>query len=220
MKNESLMNQFLMRKMEYDDETLLLQELQENPMSEGQVKDMLTRGLHSDQATKQIKKFASILEDFRSRGLIVPDALPSFQEFVDSNPGIICIRKSTFNQMEMAEYSTFKTAIQGSTYEKSKQWKLYDDMPLQTEGQNDVSYVHHYKYNGKVSGFGWKVKTFTLDFNVSQEEVRKFNFAVSLYEDARKQIQAIFNDLEIETIPLELRGRGMTLRGIGQMVER
>ena len=35
MKNESLMNQFLMRKMEYDDETLLLQELQENPMSEG-----------------------------------------------------------------------------------------------------------------------------------------------------------------------------------------
>tara|TARA_B100001121_G_scaffold212097_1_gene185760 strand:- start:333 stop:464 length:132 start_codon:yes stop_codon:yes gene_type:complete len=35
MKNESLMNQFLMRKMKYDDETLLLQELQENPMSEG-----------------------------------------------------------------------------------------------------------------------------------------------------------------------------------------
>ena len=51
-----LMAQFLNRKLEYDDESILLRELSEKPLSEALVEDMFTRGLDKLEAAQLRKR--------------------------------------------------------------------------------------------------------------------------------------------------------------------
>ena len=89
MNKESLMSQFIMRKMEYEDESIVLQELQEKPMSEGQVHDILTRGLSSTEKANTIKRYTPLLKELRGKGMIIPDNQISFKDFVENNPGCL-----------------------------------------------------------------------------------------------------------------------------------
>lgn len=206
--NKQLVTDFLHRKLDYDDETFLMKELANKPMSEGQIKDMLTRGLTPDVASQNLKKFAPLLNDFREKGLIVADAPLSFKEFKEANPGVICMRKSTLHQMEMLEYSRFSKAVEPNMNQHRIQWKIYMDMPVMIDGQQDESHIHHYKLGNQVSGYGWRIKTLSLDHKPTKEDKRKFLQAQKLYNDARSEISAIFDELGIDIIPLTSRGSG------------
>ena len=131
MNKESLMSQFIMRKMEYEDESIVLQELQEKPMSEGQVHDILTRGLSSTEKANAIKRYTPLLKELRGKGMIIPDNQISFKDFVESNPGCLILRESSYYQMELQEVSAFKQAKSN----RNTPFKMYRNMLLPQTGQ-------------------------------------------------------------------------------------
>ena len=67
------MTEFLERKQLYDAESQLLQELDKKPMTEGQIKDMLTRGYSELETAKMSTRFEKLVIDLRARGLVVDD---------------------------------------------------------------------------------------------------------------------------------------------------
>ena len=214
MNKESLMSQFIMRKMEYEDESIVLQELQEKPMSEGQVHDILTRGLSSTEKANTIKRYTPLLKELRGKGMIIPDNQISFKDFVESNPGCLIMRESSYYQMELQEVSAFKQAKSN----RNTPFKMYSDMPLSQTGQGG-DFVHHYITRGKYTGFGWKVKTHLISTEngavTNEDDLGKLQAARSIYAQGRKEIDAILIQLNLDPVPLEKRGYGLTSAGIG-----
>ena len=205
--NRTTMQEFLAVKEQYDAETELVKQLKKKPLTEGQVIDMVTRGYSQLEIARRMEKFRPLISDLRTRGLIIDDAPVSFKEFKEANAGVICMKQSTFAQMEIEEYERFKGALQPHSSDmlfnraEVKSWKLYEDMPLNIEGQYSSDYVIHYKLNnGKASGSGWNVQTSLLVSNpLSKDDENKFNEASKLYKNARSEIKAIFKDLDIPT---------------------
>ena len=201
------MQEFLAVKNKYDAETELVKQLEKKPLTEGQVIDMITRGYSELEIAERMDKFRNLISDLRTRGLIVADAPVSFKEFKEANAGIICMKSSTFAQMTITEYERFKSALRPENSDilwrsaEVKSWKLYEDMPLNIDGQYSSDYINHYRLNnGKLSGSGWNVQTSLLVSNpLSNDEEKRFNEASKLYKNARSEIKTIFKDLEIET---------------------
>ena len=201
------MTEFLERKQLYDAESQLLQELEKKPMTEGQIKDMLTRGYSELETAKMATRFEKLVIDLRARGLVVDDTPLSYSEFKKSNPGVICMRQSTFYQMQLDEYDRFKNALEPTnrsmlvSHQPPKQWKVYQDLPMDKQGQHGNDYVYHYKYGNKLTGNGWKVVTNLLSSATGVDARSKIGNAENLYQQARNEIASIFNDLEIPITP-------------------
>jgi len=201
------MTEFLERKQLYDAESQLLQELEKKPMTEGQIKDMLTRGYSELETAKMATRFEKLVIDLRARGLVVDDTPLSYSEFKKSNPGVICMRQSTFYQMQLDEYDRFKNALEPTnrsmlvSYQPTKQWKVYQDLPMDKQGQHGNDYVYHYKYGNKLTGNGWKVVPNLLSSATGVDDRSKIGNAENLYQQARDEIASIFNDLEIPVTP-------------------
>tara|TARA_B100000959_G_C14759317_1_gene532612 strand:+ start:184 stop:792 length:609 start_codon:yes stop_codon:yes gene_type:complete len=201
------MQEFLAVKEKYDAETELVKQLKKKPLTEGQVIDMITRGYSQLEVAQRMEKFRPLISDLRTRGLIIDDTPLSFKEFKEANVGVICMKQSTFAQMTITEYERFKSALRPASSDmlfsraEVKPWKLYEDLPLSIEGQYSSDYINHYRMNnGKISGSGWNVETSLLVSNpLSFDDEKKFNEASKLYKNARSEIKAIFNELEIQT---------------------
>ena len=204
---KTVMTEFLERKQLYDAESQLLQELEKKPMTEGQIKDMLTRGYSELETAKMATRFEKLVIDLRARGLVVDDTPLSYSEFKKSNPGVICMRQSTFYQMQLDEYDRFKNALEPTnrsmlvSYQPTKQWKVYQDLPMDKQGQHGNDYVYHYKYGNKLTGNGWKVVPNLLSSATGVDDRSKIGNAENLYQQARDEIASIFNDLEIPVTP-------------------
>jgi len=204
---KTVMTEFLERKQLYDAESQLLQELDKKPMTEGQIKDMLTRGYSELETAKMSTRFEKLVIDLRARGLVVDDTPLSYSEFKKSNPGVICMRQSTFYQMQLDEYDRFKNALEPTnrsmlvSHQPPKQWKVYQDLPMDKQGQHGNDYVYHYKYGNKLTGNGWKVVTNLISSPLNIDDRSKVGNAENLYQQARNEIASIFNDLEIPITP-------------------
>ena len=204
---KTVMTEFLERKQLYDAESQLLQELDKKPMTEGQIKDMLTRGYSELETAKMATRFEKLVIDLRARGLVVDDTPLSYSEFKKSNPGVICMRQSTFYQMQLDEYDRFKNALEPTnrsmlmSYQPTKQWKVYQDLPMDKQGQHGNDYVYHYKYGNKLTGNGWKVVTNLLASATGVDARSKIGNAENLYQQARNEIASIFKDLQIPITP-------------------
>ena len=197
------LSEFLEIKEQYDAETELVKQLEKKPLSNAQVIDMLTRGLDSEQSARQLKKFKHLLNDLRSRGLIVEDRPQSFKEFEEANVGYICIRYSDYSQMTIAELRRFKDSLKDAnsmfSNSKAKGYKIYMNLPMDEHGQGMKDYVRHFLYKGKFSGTGWNVQINHLGQNISGDDEKAYNTASRIYADARKRIRDIFAELELET---------------------
>ena len=204
---KTVMTEFLERKQLYDAESQLLQELEKKPMTEGQIKDMLTRGYSDLETAKMSHRFEELVIDLRARGLVVDDTPLSYTEFKKVNPGVITMRQSTFYQMQLDEYDRFKNALEPTNrsmlvnYQPPKQWKVYEDLPMDKQGQHGTEYVYHYKYGNKLTGNGWKVVTNLISSPLDVDDRSKVGNAERLYQQARNEIASIFNDLEIPVTP-------------------
>ena len=84
-------SELLQLKKQYDQENELLQELEKNPMSEGQLNDVLGRGRTALEFATIQKRLSPLLDELRERKLIVDDSPMSFEEFKKANPN--CKRK-------------------------------------------------------------------------------------------------------------------------------
>ena len=202
MKQTEL-SEFLDIKEQYDADTELVKQLEKKPLSNAQVIDMLTRGLDNEQSAKQLRKFKNLLNDLRSRGLIVEDRPQSFKEFEEANTGYICIRYSDYSQMTMAELRRFKDSLKDAnsmfSNAKAKGYKLYMNLPMDEHGQGIKDYVRHFLYKGKSSGKGWNVQINHLGQDISVEDEKAYNTASRIYADARKRIRDIFRELDLDT---------------------
>ena len=202
MKTTEL-SEFLEIKEQYDAETELVKQLEKKPLSNAQVIDMLTRGLDSEQSAKQLKKFKHLLNDLRSRGLIVEDRPQSFKEFQEANVGYICIRYSDYSQMTIAELRRFKDSLKNAnsmfSNSKAKGYKIYMNLPMDEHGQGMKDYVRHFLYKGKFSGTGWNVQINHLGQDINGDDEKAYNTASRIYADARKRIRDIFAELELDT---------------------
>ena len=197
------LSEFLEIKEQYDAETELVKQLEKKPLSNAQVIDMLTRGLDNEQSAKQLRKFKNLLNDLRSRGLIVEDRPQSFKEFEEANVGYICIRYSDYSQMTIAELRRFKDSLKDAnsmfSNSKAKGYKIYMNLPMDEHGQGMKDYVRHFLFKGKSSGTGWNVQINHLGQNISGDDEKAYNTAGRIYADARKRIRAIFAELELDT---------------------
>ena len=206
----TLTTEFIKRKRQYEDENDLIAELEKNPMSLGQVKEMLTRG-YSDYETAQAeRRFATLIDDLYKRGLVVPDSPKSYDQFKKENPGLICIKRSTMQQMDIVEYDRFQKAfvntkvpLVGTSADqlKYKGYKVYDDIPLDLVGQAG-NVVRHYSYieNGKkfTSGSGYLVRFEHLNLKDEPSKMKYFSEASRLYNKARNEIDDRFKKLGLK----------------------
>jgi len=211
-------SELLELKKQYDQENELLQELEKNPMSEGQLNDVLGRGRSELEYATIQKRLSPLLDELRERKLIVEDSPMSFEEFKKANPKMVSIHASTLQQMELREYEVFSEKFKRSNEQMitgfdSRNWigfKVYQDLPMDVIGQGFKS-VQHYIYheNGRkyVSGTGFTAGRLLMLVNVegtggiSAEDRQKFNAAEKIYDRSRKEIGAIFKELALDTVP-------------------
>ena len=78
---DKTITEFLNLKDQYDAESELMRELEENPLTEGQVNDIMTRGFDEDDVYTNSNRFTGLVEELRKRGMIVNDNPLSFSEF-------------------------------------------------------------------------------------------------------------------------------------------
>ena len=146
--------------------------------------------------------------------MIIPHDQVSFKDFVASNPGCLIMRESSYFQMEMQEINDFKQAKSKQT----KPFKMYKDMPLSQTGQGG-DFVNHYIVRGNYTGFGWKVKTHLISTEngavTNENDLGKIAASRSIYEQGRREIDAILRQLELKPLPLKERGYGLTSVGVG-----
>jgi len=211
-------SELLQLKKQYDDDNKLLQALEKNPMSEGQLNDILGRGRTSLEFATIQKRLSPLLDELRERKLIVEDSPMSFEEFKKANPNMISIHASTLQQMELREYELFSQSFKRSNEqmisgEDSRNWtgfKVYQDLPMDVIGQGFKA-VQPYMYvqNGRkyTSGAGFTAKSPLMLINaqgtgrISAEDRQKFNEAEKIYDRSRKEIDSIFRDLALNTVP-------------------
>ena len=211
-------SELLQLKKQYDDDNKLLQALEKNPMSEGQLNDILGRGRSSLEFATIQKRLSPLLDELRERKLIVEDSPMSFEEFKKANPNMISIHASTLQQMELREYELFSQSFKRSNEqmisgEDSRNWtgfKVYQDLPMDVIGQGFKA-VQPYMYvqNGRkyTSGAGFTAKSPLMLINaqgtgrISAEDRQKFNEAEKIYDRSRKEIDSIFRDLALNTVP-------------------
>ena len=212
-------------KNQYDEENDLIKALSDKPITEGQLNDMLTRGRSALQSAEIEKRLRVVLEDLRSREMIVPDAPLSFEEFEKNNPNIVCIRTSTMQQMEMVEYDRLGRVFKETPYsvvnipsDRPDGFKVYEDMPrpdLVGQGGNAVQHYtmkkkgSSYQMDKSGGGFMCRPDLMLVDTtggnNISREDLDKFNKAKLIYQDARTRITRVFKRLGLEEIPLNQR---------------
>ena len=215
-------SELLQLKKQYEEENELLQALEKNPMSEGQLNDILGRGRSSFEFANLEKRLRPLLDELRERKLIVEDSPMSFEEFKKANPNMISIRASTLQQMELREYELFSRSFKRSNEqmisgEDSRNWtgfKVYQNLPMDVIGQGFKA-VQPYMYveNGRryISGAGFTAKNPLMLVDVkgtgriSAEDRQKFNEAEKIYDRSRKEIESIFRDLALDTVPKDQR---------------
>ena len=111
MEMKTVTTEFLNHKRQYDAENELIAKLELNPMSKGQVIEMLSRGYTEYEQAQNNNKFAELVQQLEDRGLIVPDSKKSFDQFVSENPGILCLHQSSLQQMDIEEYEKFSNVF-------------------------------------------------------------------------------------------------------------
>jgi len=174
-------SELLQLKKQYDDDNKLLQALEKNPMSEGQLNDILGRGRSSIEFATIQKRLSPLLDELREYELFS-------QSFKRSNEQMI-------------------------SGEDSRNWtgfKVYQDLPMDVIGQGFKA-VQPYMYvqNGRkyTSGAGFTAKSPLMLINaqgtgrISAEDRQKFNEAEKIYDRSRKEIDSIFRDLALNTVP-------------------
>jgi len=198
------MNEFLTIKKQYDAESDLMAELEKKPLSEGQVKDMMTRGFNDVDGATNLKRFNSLIDVLKSKGLVVKDSPVSFEEYKKANVGSVVFKISTYRQMEIDELRRLKNHITPShpfEQDRKKQLALYDDSPLEVIGQGGKNIIHYkYSQNGvvKITGSGWRTVLHLLPPNPTGDDLNKANASSRLYNDARAEIKIVFDELGIE----------------------
>ena len=215
-EERTVTTEFLEHKHRFDSENELIKQLEKKPMTEGEVKEMLSRGYIDLGWAKLNKRFSPLVDDLRQRGLIVPDAPLTFEKFKSNNPGLLSIRHSTLLQMEMQEYSDFRNTFVPSgqsmltSQDKRKypDFKVYEDFPLDMDGQHKNK-VQHYSYNqnGKhyVSGSGFMTAN-VIHMNPGDENRYVwFTNAKNVYDRSRKELTAIFKELGVNEVPASER---------------
>ena len=208
-------SELLQLKKQYDEENELLQALEKNPISEGQLNDILGRGRSSVEYATLSKRLRPLLDELRERKLIVEDSPMSFKEFKKANPNMISIRASSLQQMELREYELFSKSFKRSNEQMirgfdSRNWtgfKVYQDLPMDVIGQGFKSVQHYiYSENGREyeSGTGFMAKNPLILVDVkgtgriSAEDRQKFNEAKKIYDRSRKEIDSIFKQLDLK----------------------
>lgn len=211
-------SELLQLKKQYEEENELLQALEKNPMSEGQLNDILGRGRSELEYANLEKRLRPLLDELRERKLIVEDRPMSFEEFKKANPKMVSIHASTLQQLELREYELFSERFKRSNESivsglDSRNWigfKVYQDLPMDVIGQGFKA-VQPYMYveNGRkyISGAGFMAKNPLMLVNVegngriSAEDRQKFNEAEKIYDRSRKEIDSIFRELALDTVP-------------------
>ena len=211
-------SELLQLKKQYEEENELLQALEKNPMSEGQLNDILGRGRSELEYANLEKRLRPLLDELRERKLIVEDRPMSFEEFKKANPKMVSIHASTLQQLELREYELFSERFKRSNESivsgfDSRNWigfKVYQDLPMDVIGQGFKA-VQPYMYveNGRkyISGAGFMAKNPLMLVNVdgngriSLEDRQKFNEAEKIYNRSRKEIDSIFRELALDTVP-------------------
>ena len=208
-------SELLQLKKQYDEENELLQALEKNPISEGQLNDILGRGRSSVEYATLSKRLRPLLDELRERKLIVQDSPMSFGEFKKANPNMISIRASSLQQMELREYELFSGSFKRSNEQMvrgfdSRNWtgfKVYQDLPMDVIGQGFKSVQPYiYSENGREyeSGTGFMAKNPLILVDVkgtgriSAEDRQKFNEAKKIYDRSRKEIDSIFKQLDLK----------------------
>jgi hypothetical protein len=209
MEMKTVTTEFLNHKRQYDAENELIAKLEANPMSKGQVIEMLSRGYTEYEQAQNNNKFAELVQQLEDRGLIVPDSKKSFDQFVSENPGILCLHQSSLQQMDIEEYEKFSNVFKyeyvalhqtSKDQRRYKSYKIYNDMPLDLVGQVG-DWVRHYSYdkNGQTltSGKGYLVRTEFIDLKTEPEKKKFFMEAERLYTKARNEIDDRFKRLNL-----------------------
>jgi len=212
-------SELLQLKKQYDEENELLQELEKNPISEGQLNDILGRGRSSVEYATLSKRLRPLLDELRERKLIVQDSPMSFGEFKKANPNMISIRASSLQQMELREYELFSGSFKRSNEQMvrgfdSRNWhgfKVYQDLPMDVIGQGFKSVQHYiYSENGREyesgTGFTARRPIVLVSYKnaidglqrISAEDRQKFNEAKKIYDRSRKEIDSIFKQLDLK----------------------
>ena len=211
-------SELLQLKKQYEEENELLQALEKNPMSEGQLNDILGRGRSELEYANLEKRLRPLLDELRERKLIVEDRPMSFEEFKKANPKMVSIHASTLQQLELREYELFSERFKRSNESivsgfDSRNWigfKVYQDLPMDVIGQGfKAVQPYMYEENGRkyISGAGFMAKNPLMLVNVegngriSLEDRQKFNEAEKIYNRSRKEIDSIFRDLALDTVP-------------------
>jgi len=211
-------SELLQLKKQYEEENELLQALEKNPMSEGQLNDILGRGRSELEYANLEKRLRPLLDELRERKLIVEDRPMSFEEFKKANPKMVSIHASTLQQLELREYELFSERFKRSNESivsgfDSRNWigfKVYQDLPMDVIGQGfKAVQPYMYEENGRkyISGAGFMAKNPLMLVNVegngriSLEDRQKFNEAEKIYNRSRKEIDSIFRELALDTVP-------------------
>ena len=211
-------SELLQLKKQYEEENELLQALEKNPMSEGQLNDILGRGRSELEYANLEKRLRPLLDELRERKLIVEDRPMSFEEFKKANPKMVSIHASTLQQLELREYELFSERFKRSNESivsgfDSRNWigfKVYQDLPMDVIGQGfKAVQPYMYEENGRkyISGAGFMAKNPLMLVNVegngriSLEDRQKFNEAEKIYNRSRKEIESIFRELALDTVP-------------------
>lgn len=222
-KTKTPYSEILSLRKEYEAENELLKELKKKPISEGQLKDMISRGRSELDSALITKRLGNTFDTLRERGMITPNEPISFEQFKDDNPGAVCIQASTFQQMETSEYQAFtdyfkrqnrnnlNTMLTGSVGQAGEStFKVFQNLPIDLPGQSGNK-VRHYEYheNGKeyVSGTGFTTKRRMMlrpepnKSTISNDDRIKFKEAKYLYATGRGEISGLFQKLGLDTVP-------------------
>jgi hypothetical protein len=196
----TIVKEFLDLKKTSEAETELLEHLEKKPLTESQLNNILSADSVEQQARNR-KKYGSLIGELRTKGMIVEDKKLSFGDFKKSNPGVMCIRSTTMQQMNANEYKSMREYFKSPSHpygfdeRKYKEMKVYDDLPEESRK------VKHYSYfdgtETKKSGGGFMTKRNTLTYPFHDGDERKFNDAKKLYEQSRKEVKSIFDDLGV-----------------------
>jgi len=196
----TIVKEFLDLKKTQEAETELLEQLKKKPMTESQLTNILSADTIG-QESRNWKKYKPLIAELRSKGMIVEDKELSFSEFKEANPNVMCIRGSTMQQMNTDEYKTIRNYFKSPSHpygfdeRKYKSMKVYDDLPEESRK------VKHYSYfdgtETKQSGGGFMTKRTTITYPFLEGDEQKFNDAKKLYEQSRKEVKSIFDDLGV-----------------------
>lgn len=171
----------LMEALEnYKAHNKLMEELRKKPLTESDLSALIK--LNGGSAD-----LIPVINELRSRQMIVPDPVPNFEEFKKQNPDKVCIKASIIQQMQDEDFRYI--------YHRSP-ITVFQDIPAGHQ-------VKHYRYmdqSGKFHKETGKGRQITIEDWTKREmtdddwkEIRKQE---RVYRAAQKEIEMLKNSVE------------------------